>query len=131
MGSLWSQFSTPNPMFTEDDVAPQDSKVFRITGGYSGIGFELAKMLYRKKGRVYIAGRSDQKGQQGIKDIQHSASAEAFKPKEAKLHVLWNNVGVCQPPVGSASKQVIELQLATNCLGPFLFIRYQLLDHAH
>lgn len=26
-----------------------------------------------------------------------------------------------QPPVGSLSKQGIELQLATNCLGPFLF----------
>ena len=31
-----------------------------------------------------------------------------------------NNAGVSQPPAGSVSRQGFELQLATNCLGPFL-----------
>ncbi|KAI2617576.1 NAD(P)-binding protein [Hypomontagnella submonticulosa] len=142
MGSQWSQFFPPKPEFTEADVADQEGKVFLITGGYSGIGFQLAKVLYRKKARVYIAGRSEEKARQAIKDIQDAegpggsleylhldladlssikASADAFKAKELKLDVLWNNAGVSQPPVGSVSKQGIELQLATNCLGPFLF----------
>lgn len=120
----------------------QDGKVFLITGGTSGIGLELAKILYKKKGRVYITGRSEEKGRQAIKDIQAAessggsleflqlnlddlasikASVETFKARESKLNILWNNAGVSQPPVGSVSKQGIELQLATNCLGPFLF----------
>ena len=47
-------------------------------------------------------------------------AVESFKNKEAQLDVLWNNVGVWLPPLGSVSKQGYELQLATNCLGPFL-----------
>ncbi|KAI4866575.1 hypothetical protein F4820DRAFT_246743 [Hypoxylon rubiginosum] len=143
MGSQWSQFFPPKPTFNEADVQSQDGKVFLITGGASGIGFELAKMLYGKGARVYIAGRSQAKAEQAIKDIQAAVSApttgsphflhlelddlssikatvEAFKAKEPALHVLWNNAGVSRPALDSVSKQGIELQLATNCLGPFL-----------
>ncbi|KAI2466607.1 short-chain dehydrogenase [Annulohypoxylon bovei var. microspora] len=143
MGAQWSQVFPPKPTFTEASLESQEGRVFLITGGYSGIGFELAKMLYRYDGRVYIAGRSEEKARQAIKAIQAEAptskgsleflhlelddlstikaSAEAFKARESKLHVLWNNAGVSRPPLGSVSKQGIELQLATNCLGPFLF----------
>ncbi|KAI0164277.1 hypothetical protein GGR52DRAFT_559091 [Hypoxylon sp. FL1284] len=143
MGSQWSQFFPPKPQFTEADVPSQDGKVFFITGGASGIGFELVKILYSKNARVYIAGRSQAKAEQAINDIQTAAStpttgslhflhlelddlssikatADAFKAKESKLHVFWNNAGVSRPPLDSVSKQGIELQLATNCLGPFL-----------
>ncbi|KAK6598106.1 short-chain dehydrogenase [Botrytis cinerea] len=41
--------------------------------------------------------------------------------KETKLDVLWNYAGVSQPALGSLSKQGVELQMATNCLGPLLF----------
>ncbi|KAK3934317.1 hypothetical protein QBC46DRAFT_462691 [Diplogelasinospora grovesii] len=142
MGAQWSQVFPPKPVFTEANVGSQEGKVFLITGGSSGIGFELAKILYRKHARVYIGGRSEEKARKAIQDIQAAvpsgggaldflllelddlssikASVEAFKAKESKLHVLWNNAGVSQPPAGSVSKQGIELQLATNCLGPFL-----------
>ncbi|KAI1134413.1 short-chain dehydrogenase [Hypoxylon sp. FL0543] len=143
MGAQWSQLFPPKPTFTESSLDSQADKVFLVTGGYSGIGYELVKMLYRKHGRVYIAGRSEEKARRAIKEIQTEipsskgsleflylelddlssikASADAFKQKESKLHVLWNNAGVSRPPLGSVSKQGIELQLATNCLGPFLF----------
>ncbi|OTB09732.1 hypothetical protein K445DRAFT_323683 [Daldinia sp. EC12] len=145
MGAQWSQVFPPKPTFTETNLGSQNGKVFLITGGYSGIGLELAKMLYKSHGRVYIAGRSKEKAHQAIDDIRASASTsqgsleflhlelddlssikdsvESFKAKESKLHVLWNNAGVSRPPVGSVSKQGIELQLATNCLGPFLLTR--------
>ncbi|KAI0541385.1 short-chain dehydrogenase [Xylaria digitata] len=134
----------PKPDFTEADIPLLDGKVFLITGGASGIGYELAKILFHKNGRVYIAGRSEAKAQQAITEIKRTlpagktggileylhlelddlesikATVETFKAKEQKLHVLWNNAGVSRPPVGSVSKQGIELQLATNCLGPFL-----------
>lgn len=142
MGSQLAQAFPGKPTFTEDSFPSQEGKVFLVTGGYSGIGLELARMLYRKKGRVYIAGRSEEKAKQAIKDIRGGAASsdgtleflhvelddltsiksfvDSFKAKESKLNVLWNNAGVSQPPVGSVSMQNIELQLATNCLGPFL-----------
>lgn len=145
MGAQWSQIFPPAPHFTIAQVEPQDGKVFLVTGGYSGIGRELARMLYSKHARVYIAGRSAERAQQAIDDINATepasrgtleflhlelddlssikASVEAFKARESKLHILWNNAGVSQPPLDSVSKQGIELQLATNCLGPFLFTR--------
>ncbi|TRX87800.1 hypothetical protein FHL15_011308 [Xylaria flabelliformis] len=143
MGSQWSQFFPPKPDFNE--IGSQDGKVFIVTGGASGIGYELTKMLYQRGGHVYIAGRSESKVQAAIKELEGAtttgtavgkldflrlelddltsikASVDEFKSKETKLHVLWNNAGVSRPPIGSSSKQGIELQLATNCLGPFLF----------
>lgn len=143
MGSQWSQFFPPNPDFSIADLKPQDSKIFIVTGGASGIGFQVSKALYEKNGTVYIAGRSEDKATKALEDIRTSApnskgrleflfldlqdlasvkaSAEQFLTKESKLHVLWNNAGVSQPQQGSVSKQGFELQLATNCLGPFLF----------
>ncbi|KAK4169892.1 NAD(P)-binding protein [Cladorrhinum sp. PSN259] len=154
--SQWSQFFPPKPSFSETDIPSQAGKVFIVTGGYSGIGLELVKVLYQKNARVYIAGRSEEKASKAIEEIKASSSAdvpstasleflhldladlstiktsfETFKSKETKLHVLWNNAGVSQPPLGSLSKQGIDLQLATNCLGPFLFTQLllPLLEH--
>ncbi|MCJ1238238.1 hypothetical protein MMC14_006227 [Varicellaria rhodocarpa] len=101
-------------------------------------------MLYKAGGRVYIAGRSKNNADDAITAIKASASsisavgqleflyldlqylstikpaAEQFQSQERKLDVLWNNADVSLPPLGSVSKQGRELQLATNCLGPFL-----------
>lgn len=138
-----SQIFPPNPTFGEADIVPQNGRVFLVTGGASGIGFELAKTLYQKGARVYIAGRSKENAEQAIQSIKSAvsssddgslnflhvdladlssvkAAADAFKASESSLDILWNNAGVSQPPAGSVSKQGIELQFATNCLGPFL-----------
>ncbi|KAF2735647.1 NAD(P)-binding protein [Polyplosphaeria fusca] len=144
MGAQWSQFFPSAPTYTEADVASLEGKVFVITGGYSGIGLCLATMLYQSGGKVYIAGRSEAKFLEALKHIQQTVrleqeggsihflqlelddlrsikrTVEEFKKKENRLDVLWNNAGVSQPPIGSVSKQGVELQLATNCLGPFL-----------
>ncbi|KAL7945215.1 hypothetical protein V8C42DRAFT_324913 [Trichoderma barbatum] len=142
MGAQLSQVFPPKPTFTEANLPSLDGKVVIVTGGSSGIGLDLAKILYQKNAKVYIATRSEEKTRQAIKDIQASgtskgsleflslrlddlssikASVDEFKAKESKLHVLWNNAGVSQPPHGSVSAQGIELQFATNCLGPFAF----------
>lgn len=145
MGTTFSQFVPPRPRLTEGNLPRQDGKVFIVTGGASGIGFQLAIMLYQAGGKVYIAGRSEAKAQEAIKKIQSSVpessstgtfdylhlelddlssiktSAESFRRRESKLDVLWNNAGVSIPPAGSKSRQGHELQLATNCLGPYLF----------
>ncbi|KAL4903182.1 hypothetical protein BDW74DRAFT_169098 [Aspergillus multicolor] len=149
-----TQMFPPRPTFTEKDITFQKGRVFLVTGGTSGIGFELAKILYARGGTVYITGRTEEKAKEAVQKIQSSVgerdgqidyivlklddltsireSADAFIEKESKLDVLWNNAGVAQPPVGVLSKQGLELQLATNCLGPFLFTQMMmpLLDAA-
>lgn len=116
-----------------------------MTGGASGIGYELVSILYHAGGTVYIGGRSEEKSLQAIKEIQSRAanapaqgqikhlsleldnldaikeSVQRFTSMESRLDVLWNNAGVSLPPAGSTSKQGHELQMATNCLGPYLF----------
>lgn len=116
-----------------------------MTGGYAGVGLELSKLLYQKNSKIYIAGRSAPKAKQAIQQIKTifpsstggleflpldladlstiKTSVSAFLAREERLDVLWNNAGVMTTPPGSKSAQNYELQLATNCLGPFLFTR--------
>ncbi|TGO41629.1 hypothetical protein BHYA_0019g00280 [Botrytis hyacinthi] len=149
MGVTFSQFFPLTPTLTEEDLPSQAGKVFIITGGASGVGLELATILYRASDKVYIAGRSEASAQKCIEHVKASStsklpgqleylplelddlsaiksSAESFMKKETKLNVLWNNAGISQPELGSVSKQGFELQIATNCLGPFLFTQYLL-----
>lgn len=119
--------------------------MFLVTGGASGIGLELVKILYAHNAKVYIAARSEQKASKAIATVETSfpksngelvflhldlndlalvkQSAESFLSKESRLDVLWNNAGVMTPPQGSKTKQNYEAQLGTNCLGPFLFTK--------
>ncbi|KAK4222264.1 short chain dehydrogenase/reductase [Podospora fimiseda] len=146
--SQWSQFFPPKPTFSPSEIPSQSGKVFIVTGGASGIGLSLVTFLYHKKARVYIAGRSEENVTKAIQQIQSSSSPQStttgslhflhldlsdlskikssvqtFLSKESQLHVLFNNAGVSQPPLGSLSKQDHDLQLATNCYGPFLFTK--------
>ncbi|CEO60955.1 hypothetical protein PMG11_05394 [Penicillium brasilianum] len=142
MGTTWSQFFPPKPTLTETNLPSQKGKVFIVTGGYSGVGFELCKILYQAGGKVYLAGRSEEKALQAIADIKNASpnsegeivflalkldnlttikpAVEKFISAESRLDVLFNNAGVSNPPRGSVSSQGHELQLATNCLGHHL-----------
>jgi retinol dehydrogenase-12 len=92
-----------------------------------------------------LAGRSEEKGLKAANAIKEAypdskgkveflkvdlsdlasikPAAEEFLAKESKLHVLTNNAGVMFPPTGSKDKHGHELQLGTNCIGPFLFTK--------
>lgn len=148
MGVAFSQLFPPSPSLTEANLPPQTDKVFLVTGGASGIGYELARILYHAGGTVCIAGRSEDNALASIEKIKFSPPSSsssssppgsltflyldladlstikpfvsAFQAQQSHLHVLFNNAGVSLPPQGSVSKQKIELQLATNCLGPYL-----------
>lgn len=143
MGVTYSQFFPPRPTMTETNLPGQKGKVFIVTGGTSGVGFELCALLYQAGGRVYLAGRSEANAQAAISKIKACAATssgslhflslsledlttikpavEAFTAKESRLDVLFNNAGVSLPPRGSVSAQGHELQMATNCLGHYLF----------
>ncbi|KAE8555699.1 hypothetical protein EYB25_000397 [Talaromyces marneffei] len=145
MGVMWSQFFPPQPTLTEVNLPSQKGKVFIVTGGYSGVGYELVTMLYQAGGKVYLAGRSEDKANAAIAEIKAlptkdssevgdvvflhlllddlttiKPAVEKFTSAESRLDVLFNNAGVSNPPKGSVSAQGHELQLATNVLGPHL-----------
>ncbi len=142
MGVTFSQIFPPHPTLTEARLPSQKGKVFVVTGGTSGVGFELCAILYQAGGKVYIAGRSEANAQSAISKIKTLSptspgelvflslslddlatikpAVEAFTATESKLDVLFNNAGVALPPLGSVSAQGHELQMATNCLGHYL-----------
>lgn len=146
LDALRQCFFIPKPTLTEHNLPDQTGRVFIVTGGYAGVGKELSQILYGKNGTVYIAGRSQDKADTAISHIKHAhpssdgkleflhldladlasikPSAEAFLAKEQRLDVLTNNAGVMMPPVGSTTSQNHELQMGTNCLGPYLFTQH-------
>ncbi|KAI1155015.1 short-chain dehydrogenase [Nemania diffusa] len=144
--STITQLFPGRPVYTEKDIPDLSKKVYVVTGANTGIGKEVAQILYSKNAVVYITARNAEKGANAITSIKEAhpssngrlellqldlsdlttikASAEAFLAKEKRLDVLFNNAGVMLPPHGSKTAQGYELQLGTNCLGPFLFTQF-------
>ena len=58
---MWTQTFPGSRSFTESNIASQAGRVFIVTEGNSGVGFELVKILYNKNGTVYMASRSQEK----------------------------------------------------------------------
>ncbi|KAK4061082.1 uncharacterized protein Triagg1_10509 [Trichoderma aggressivum f. europaeum] len=140
-----SQVYPPKPSFVETELSDLHGKVYLITGANTGLGKELAKILYDKNASVYIAARSEEKALAAIEEIETSspqssgklaflpldladlttipASAKKFLDRESKLHVLFNNAGVMNPGKGSTTKQGYELQLGVNNIGTYFFTK--------
>jgi len=138
----------PPPTLTEQNLRnlpSQKGRIFIVTGGNSGISYELCKLLYQTGAKIYTATRSKEKAFKAIEAIKASVppsmpvgtleflhlqlddlstirtSADAFKAKESRLDVLWNNAGLSRPPPGTVSKQGHGIMMATNFLGPYIF----------
>ena len=146
LSTIWTQYFPPAATLTEKNLPSQQGKVVIITGGNSGVGYELCQILYHAGAKVYMAARNEKLAQAAIERIRQTqpptsshkpgelifvkldvsdldsvkSAAEQFRSKEAHLHVLFNNAGATVLPTGSRSKQDHELTLATNCLGAFL-----------
>lgn len=117
-----------------------------MTGSNTGLGKEVAQILYSKNAKVYMMARSEEKTKKAIDSIKTSepsssgdlifirldladlpsikTSAEEFLRREQNLHVLFNNAGVGYPEKGSKTKQGYELQLGVNCVGTFALTKY-------
>jgi retinol dehydrogenase-12 len=134
-----------SPAFTEANVPTLNGRVFIVTGASSGLEEQAASILGSKQAKVYIAARSETKCLAAIERIKShapdskgsliylhmdlsdlstiKASAREHLSKEERLDDLLNNAGVMLGPKGEGSKtaQGYEIQLGTNCVGPFLF----------
>ncbi|KAJ5634028.1 Short-chain dehydrogenase/reductase SDR [Penicillium herquei] len=144
--NLWSQWFPPAAGFTEKDIPSQKGRVFIVTGGNAGVGFELCKILYETGATIYMASRSKPKLQsrQLLKARSHpssssgeikflqfdlndlesvKAAAATFAQQESKLDILWNNAGTGPNlvPVGAKTKQGFEAMIGMHCIAPLLF----------
>lgn len=141
-----TQYFPPVPTFTEKDVGAQTGKVFIITGGDQGVDFELIKMLYPAGAAVYMASRSEERTAEAIKIITSSdpsnasrlkfihldlsdlnsvrSAAQKFAEQETRLGILRNNASVSSEPVGSKTKQGVELHIGVNVIAPLLLAQF-------
>ncbi|UKZ69125.1 uncharacterized protein TrAtP1_010136 [Trichoderma atroviride] len=133
------------PTFTEKDVPDLQGKTIIVTGSNTGLGKEIAQIVYSKNAKVYMMARNEEKTNKAINSIKSAipssrgeliflkldlsdissakAAAEEFLRREQDLHLLFNNAGVGYPEKGSKSRQGFELQLGVNCLGTFTFTK--------
>ena len=138
MPSTLSIVFPPSPAFTDADLPSLAGKVYIVTGAASGVGFELAKMLYAAGGSVYIAARSTARCNGAIDKIETGkrgsrygkleakvidladlrtvrGAVEEFMKKESRLDLLVHNAGVMTPSSGSKDELVGTLCMA-SCL---------------
>lgn len=117
-----------------------------MTGSNTGIGKEVASILYSKNAKVYVAARSEDKANLAIADMKKSWPAStgalvflhldladlstiatsAAQFKEPKLHGLINNAAVqavkAEPP-NNVTAQGYEIHMGVNVLGTFLLTK--------
>ncbi|KAI0023105.1 NAD(P)-binding protein [Xylariomycetidae sp. FL0641] len=144
-----TQFWPPPPGFTEANVpsGSQEGKVFVVTGGNSGLGYELCKILFRSGATVYMATRSKERAESAIQSIRNAHhpnasvgqlkfihldladlgsvrnAARQVAQEQTKVDVLWNNGGIGANAVkyGDQTALGLEILMGIHCVGALLF----------
>ncbi|CAE6456744.1 unnamed protein product [Rhizoctonia solani] len=139
--SLFIETFPGTPRWSVDEVPDLSGQVVIVTGGNSGIGLELCKVLLNRGAKVYMTARDREKAEKAIEDLRTETSGkspifleldladlgsvrravEEYKSKEQELHVLYNNAGVMMSPPELKTTNGYDLQFGTNVLGPYLF----------
>ncbi|KZV62174.1 NAD(P)-binding protein [Peniophora sp. CONT] len=138
--ALWNQSWPSKPTWTPDEIPDLTDKVVLVTGGNSGVGKEMVRVLLLHNATVYLAARSSTSAQSVISELEQStgktshflhldlsdlssvrAAAAEFLSREKRLDVLFNNAGVFLAPRDKLTPQGYDMTVGTNVLGPFLF----------
>jgi NAD(P)-dependent dehydrogenase (short-subunit alcohol dehydrogenase family) len=132
--------SKPKPDWSQVDMPSQKGRIFVVTGGSSGMGYEDAKALAAAGAHVVIAARNPRRGQEAIErikrevpdaqltfetfDLSDLASVRALGKRLnetlPRLDGLINNAAVMALPERKASPDGFEMQFATNYAGHFV-----------
>jgi len=110
-----------------------ENKTILITGGGSGIGLELAKILSKQANKVIICGRDEEKLKKGVSEIQKGEYIvcditkekdvldlyENIKKNFPSLSILINNAGLGFAYTANDPKlfQKASIEMETNYLG--------------
>ena len=125
--------------YTSNDAPKMLGKTVLITGANTGIGYHTAEYLGKLGAHVMIGVRNKEKGEEAIKKLNTKmtvgsyelavvdvSSLDSIKEFAATMNqldkaidVLINNAGIMALPKREESKDGFELQLATNCVGPY------------
>jgi NAD(P)-dependent dehydrogenase (short-subunit alcohol dehydrogenase family) len=124
--------------WTADQLPDLTGKIYVITGGNSGIGFEAAKHLGKAGGDIVLACRSVAKAEDLARELRTHirgkvdvvrldlsdlssvrAAAKDISEKYSKIDALINNAGIMQTPKLKTADG-FEMQFGTNHLGHFL-----------
>ena len=127
-------------IWTTKEMPDLKGKTAIITGGNTGIGFEITKQLANKNATVIIACRTESKGKKAINQIETNLKktinanvlqldltnivsiktfAQKFKDSYPKLDLLINNAGVVNLAERAITANGLEMHMATNHLGHF------------
>jgi NAD(P)-dependent dehydrogenase (short-subunit alcohol dehydrogenase family) len=129
----------PKPDWSLTDMPSQEGRIFLVTGGTSGIGYESSKALAAAGAQVVIAARNPERGEQAIANIRREtpdarvhfetldladlasvrALAQRLNATLPRLDGLINNAGIMEPPERGTSADGFEMQFAANYLGHF------------
>jgi NAD(P)-dependent dehydrogenase (short-subunit alcohol dehydrogenase family) len=103
-----------------------------VTGGYSGLGLETARVLRLAGARVIVPARDVTRAAKALAGIDVEtwpmdlldpvsidAFADRFIASEKALHILVNSAGVMAVPELTRDARGYEVQFATNHLGHF------------
>lgn len=86
LSTIWAQYFPPRGPLTEDNLPSQTGKVFIVTGGSNGLGYELSRQLYGAGGKVYIMTRSKDRTEVAISNIK--AHYEVEKKSRGSLEFI-------------------------------------------
>ncbi|KAJ3899837.1 NAD-P-binding protein [Lentinula edodes] len=143
IGSYIAQSVPPSSKFKVEDIPDLSGWIIIVTGGNTGIGYEIIKAVLLKNAKVYMAARSSEKAAMAIArlkvetggkeaiflelDLSNLSSvrnaAKEFKQKESALHVLFNNGGVMNTPIEQLTADGYDLQFGTNVIGHYVLFK--------
>ncbi|ANF57590.1 SDR family oxidoreductase [Halotalea alkalilenta] len=132
--------SAPDPDWSLADMPAQNGRIFLVTGGTSGMGYEDAKALAAAGAQVVIAARNPQRGEEAIARIKQEvpeaqlqfealdlanldsvrALGERLNATLPRLDGLVNNAAIMAPAERATSADGLEMQFATNYVGHFV-----------
>lgn len=130
----------PKPDWGLADMPSQEGRIFLVTGGTSGMGYEDAKALAAAGAQVVIAARNPERGQEAIDQMMREVpdAQVTFEPFDLadlssvralsqrlntslpRLDGLINNAAIMAPPERGVSVEGFELQFAINYAGHFV-----------
>ncbi|WP_202845058.1 SDR family oxidoreductase [Luteimonas saliphila] len=132
--------AAPKPDWSLADMPSQAGRIFVVTGGTSGMGFEDAKALAAAGARVVIVARNPERGAEAIAKIRADdpdaqlqfesvdladlstvrALGARLRDSLPRVDGLINNAAIMAPPERGTSPDGLEAQFATNYAGHFV-----------